>query len=164
MMSKVFIWVEETFIDTKKLIVELKNLISSRNKDLQVKLLIPCRWWEIIWSLVKNSLGLKESDIFRVKFSNLKYENGEEKVIIKDSFDRDIYTKLINLHLNDKDVVVIFVDDLVDSWLTVENIRDEFKSERFLSAVLYSKEGKNEDKVDLCVRQIEDKWIVFPWE
>lgn len=127
-----------------------------------IRLVIPCRGGEIIWSLVKNSLWLREKQIYRIKFSNLKYEDWTDKVIIKDQYDREKFLDLIEEESSN--LFWIFVDDLVDSWLTIDYIRDSLFPKNLIIWVLYSKEWKNEEKTDICVKQLEDKWIVFPWE
>jgi len=165
MDNKLYISWDETSQDTKELVNLIRWKITNYKLE-NIYLLIPCRWWEIIWSLVKNSLWLHEKQVYRVKFSNLKYDTWEEKVIIKSEEDKSTFSDLQSEVFCDKEKLVIFIDDLVDSWHTLNHIKLIFQLNNInlLSWVLYSKEGKNKHCVDLCVKDLEDKWIVFPWE
>lgn len=165
MDNKLYISWNQASQDTKELVNLIKWKITNYKLE-DIYILIPCRWWEIIWSLVKNALWLSESQVYRVKFSNLKYDTGEEKVVIKSEEDKRVFDDLQSEVFCQPNKLLIFLDDLVDSWLTLNYINrlSDLNQINLLSWVLYSKEGKNKHYVDLCVRDLEDKWIVFPWE
>lgn len=162
--SKLVDW--KYYLSWDDILSPLNNLISKVEEEIKlwnledINLLIPCRWGEVIWSLLKNKLWLSESQVYRIKFSNLKYETGEEKIIVSEG-DKETYTKALEKVRSWEKF--IFIDDLVDSWLTIDYIKSEFGN-TLLTTVLYSKEGKNEEKVDICWWRLLDHWIVFPWE
>lgn len=55
----------------------------------------------------------------------------------------------------------LIVDDLSDSGQTAKIIRRTFPKEQFVT--VYAKPvGKSE--VDIYARELEDKWVVFPWD
>jgi len=147
--------------DVYKFIEDLKlqlNWINIKN----IRLIIPCRWWEIIWSLLKNNLWLSESQVFRIKFDNMFYHNWNDEILIKDIYDKKKFENIIKK--KDENLLWIFIDDLIDSWSTIWYIKKKLKNKRILTWVIYSKEWKNKEKVDICCRDLDDWRIVFPWE
>lgn len=159
--NKLFINWNEVINDISILITSLQAKLPKNIDTSKLRLIIPCRGGEIIWSLVKNSLGLREKQIYRIKFSNLKHEEWKKSIVIKDYYDYGKFLELIRE--KDPTLIWIFVDDLVDSGLTIDYIRESLLR-TVIVCVLYSKEWKNKEKTDICVKDIEDKWIIFPWE
>lgn len=140
--------------DTRVLIKNIEREIQTKEIPLnEVNLIIPCRGGEIIGSLLKNALGLKEDQVHRVKISNKAYE-GEEGIFTSKE-DKDKLEKIEGHKF--------FIDDLIDSGDTISFIRDFYDVSIYV-AVLYAKEGKDSNNADFYVKKLQDNWIVFPWE
>lgn len=155
MAPKIYLSFSEVLGEDMKIL--LKKIKEKVNLKKEIKLLIPCRGWEIIWSIIKNNLGLQEKDIFRIKFSNLTYEGGHWIEVL----EKESYQKLIE-ESKKENVEIIFIDDLVDSGDTIKKIKWDLKNVKVF--VLYTKEGMNKDLVDGYVKDLPNLWIVFPWE
>ena len=160
--KKLNISLDEVFNDTKTLISIVKQeLFTNKVSKDKITLIIPCRGWEIIGSLLKNALWLDESQILRLKFSNSMYSWWDWTVTIPNEKE--------NVKFNDyaiytsKKRLTIFIDDLIDSGLTIDYVKKQIKGP-LITSVLYSKEWKNREKVDFCVKELENKWVIFPWE
>jgi len=138
--------------------IKKNNDIRVALQEKKLKLLIRCRGWEIIWSVVKNALWLSESDVIRVKFTNPRYEGDLDSWIQVEETDKKVYEKL-----QKEKNTILFIDDLVDNWDTIKKVKKDFWKDIIIS-VLYTKEWKNKDLTDITVKDLPNKWILFPWE
>lgn len=165
MQEKIYITWEKFTKDLENFLKNLKKYLEENNinpKEKSFKMLIPCRWWEIIWSLIKNNLGLSENQIIRIKFSNTNYENEKKWIIIKSDIEKNIFENL----KNDNNIKnILFIDDLLDSWETIRFIRKNFTGKNLIIWTIYKKIWKTDKNLlDLESFDLPDVWIDFPWE
>lgn len=126
-------------------------------------LLIPCRGGEYIGSAVKNHLGLFESQVRRIKFTNTLYE-GKKGVIIKREEESKIWQELIS-EVNDEQKILLVVDDILDTGETLDYISRAIAIKRRIIAPLYLRENSpKKELANIYEREIPKGWIEFPWE
>lgn len=164
-MSNIKITWEKFSKDLNLFLKNLKKYLENNKinpKDNSFKILIPCRWWEIIWSLVKNNLWLSENQVLRIKFSNTNYSWEKNGIIIKSESEKNLFQEL----KKDNSVKnILFLDDLFDTWETVKFIKNNFSEKNIIIWTLYKKVWKNsENLLDLEYFDIPDVWIDLPWE
>lgn len=67
----------------------------------------------------------------------------------------------MDCNVGETDNQTLIVDDLSDTGRTFRLVRKLYPQARYVA--VYSK-PKGRDEVDICAKELPDKWIVFPWD
>ena len=142
MTDKLFITWDEFHQDVKNLCSKIKKS-GSYNKIVAISRggLIPA-------GIISYELGIRQTSVI-----NIATYVGSAHLKLNEVDNPELVGKV------DKNTLII--DDLSDSGQTLNVMRRQFPHGTF--ATIYAKPN-GAAEVDICSRQIEDKWVVFPWD
>ena len=140
--DKIFIKWDDLHKDTKDLCAKIKAS-GEYNKIVAVSRggLIPA-------GIIAYELGIRKCNVV-----NIATYVGTEHIKLDEIDNPEIVGKV--------DEHTLIVDDLSDSGQTFRTIRRAFPSGKFVTPYV-KPVGKKE--ADIYARELEDKWVVFPWD
>lgn len=150
MSEKYYITWEDFHQDVKELAVKIKST-GEYNKIIAISRggLLPA-------GILAYELDIRNSQAINISSYDNDAFNPNNDVVRRSDEDVEI-----DCQIGDADDKTLVVDDLSDSGRTFRIMRKLLPAATFVA--VYSKEaGKN--VVDICTRQVPDKWIVFPWD
>lgn len=113
--------------------------------------------------------GVQVSHLMNLPFATIEYSsndgNGETATGIEGDLEYQVQY-LTNLHGSDEMFVVI-IDDIVDTGHTMADVVSMFvkKDWHVASAGLFVRDGSvHEPSIEWQRLQVDDSWVVFPWE
>ena len=141
-MNKIYISWEDLQKDTKELCEKIKAR-GEYNKIVAVSR----------GGLIPAGIASYELDLRNVETINILTYDGE---IQRNSSDIELLENIVNV-----DEKTIIIDDLSDTGNTCNILRKIYPKAMF--AVVYVKpQGKT--SADIYGKEVEDRWIVFPWD